>query len=856
MSFWYPGMMGVAVAELLRWPYGKSLPIAPLKTLAKAYYSVNVSTTETAVIANTNTGTAYNVYGAYQIAQILFNKDTAKRINKIQLYGLKTGSPPNPLYAEIRQAVFSNDVVESLFPYAPDPYDIIVSGNIELPLPRALPTYSRHAHVGRISFRAKRVGSPSDITVKLIREDGYVLYTGTITASSIPTDTYTTVTLDTPYDVRYLDDTYTIRLELTGDASNYYLIQGLYYNTKTITADIPTERQLVIIPTGLPAGKRIILVTMGHIGGGSYKVAKLSLRKADGTLLDNNWDVANNGIELYNSNNGGVIGFDPNAQANEAYLVNVKGGLNNYFIKLTVFNVDDGDTNSATGSIGAGATVVLAQKTTSLPAGKYVIIARVEIPGNGGSNYTIGAGTVRLKIGTTNVCSNEFAFTVSAYAGGKVVLVYAADLSANPTIAVEIYNPTTNAINAYVRWIAFKVSDYYYVDGVSTAVGTTDTTIANLSTTYTAGTKVMVIAACDGNMQFTFKIKMNNANEFAYPALGVLVGDLLASHFYTVPADNPSFQVTAVATSTGYNAEAKLVVFSLPSTSLWTGYIFPTLYVKTLVPSDVVVASGSIAPASVGTTASWITITLGSAVALRPNEYYTVVVYTIGGDASNYYVIHSGGNPFTELGELRLTSSNAGFSWSYDTALDLSIQLQGYAYSKIYYGSLPEPPKLYAIAVAINELKVKAQTSGTMEFVGFDDYTYTASPVSSTSTTPTIVTVLSLTASRIRKYVRPVNAFEIWVAGVALTFESYYQTYAYYNNPILTPEDIGFTELYLLQATATAADSMAILNDRVIGGLYFASSGDRITAPANFKIPIKKIEIVKGTIDFDLLGVP
>ncbi|MCL7402030.1 MAG: hypothetical protein LZ168_04505 [Thaumarchaeota archaeon] len=841
--------------EPVRWPYNQSVPIDRLKTLRREYKSINVSTTETAVIANTSTGTAYNVYGPNQIAQILFNKDTAKRINKIQLYGLKTGSPPNPLYAEIRQAVFSNDVVESLFPYAPDPYDIVVSGNIELPLPKILLTYYRYAHVGRISFRAKRVGSPSNITVKLIREDGYILYTGTITASSIPTDTYTTVTLDTPYDVRYLDDSYTVRLEVTGDASNYYLIQGLYYNTKTITTDIATEKPLVIIPTVLPAGKRIILVTMGHIGGGSYKVAKLFLRKADGTLLDYNWDVANNGIELLNSAVGGVIGFDPNAQANEIYLVNVKGGLNNYFIKLTVFNVDDGDTNSATGSIGAGATVVLAQKTTSLPAGKYVIIARVEIPGNGGSNYTIGAGTVRLKIGTTNVVSNEFAFTVSAYSGGRVTLVYAADLSANPTIAVEIYNPTTGAINAYVRWIAFKVSDYYYVDGVSTAVGTTDTTIANLSTTYTAGTKVMVIAACQGNNPFTFKIKMNNANEFAYPGLNTRLGVLLASHFYTVPADNPSFQVTAVATSTGYNAEAKLVVFSLPSTSLWTGYIFPTLYVKTLVPSDVVVASGSIAPASVGTTAAWITITLGSAVALRPNEYYAVVVYTIGGDASNYYVIHSGGSPFTELGELRLTSSNVGFSWSYDAALDLSIQLQGYVYQKIYYGSLPSPPEIPSIAVAINELKVKAQTSGTMEFTGFDDYTYTSSPVSSTSTSPTIVTVLSSTASRIRKYVRPMNVFEIWAAGVALCFESYYQTHAYYNNPTLTPRDIGFTELYLLRITAKSSQTIVILNGRAVGSVYLANSGDSFTAPSDFKIPVKKIEIFQGSATIDLIGV-
>jgi len=102
---------------------------------------------------------------------------------------------------------------------------------------------------------------------------------------------------------------------------------------------------------------------------------------------------------------------------------------------------------------------------------------------------------------------------------------------------------------------------------------------------------------------------------------------------------------------------------------------------------DDILMRTSILASSVGTTDAWHTISIPSADqrVLRPNEYYALVFYTIGGDASNYYVIHSSAHSI--IGKL-LKSSNSGGTWDYDNFQDLSFKLDGVAYVKLYSGTI------------------------------------------------------------------------------------------------------------------------------------------------------------------------
>jgi hypothetical protein len=847
----------------LRWEYKGVVPRESRQEASRTPTTWSALQTNTNQKGNTTTSAAMDVYGSNQVGGIIKTPANAVRTNQIQVYGLKAGTPPSPLNIEIRKTRFSNSSsgVVNLLPNIPDPYDIIISETTEIPIPAALQNYYDFVHVGRIDFRIKRVGSPSDITVRLVRNDNVVVSSQTVSATSISTTAYTTISLNMSYNASFTNNTYIIRFEMTGDASNYYLMQGIFYNTKTTTADFVNETPFILIPTKLPAGKRVILVTMGHNGGGTFRIAKLFLRKADNTLIGGTWDVANAGIQLYNGAAGGFICFDANGALNETYLLNVKDGLNNYFMKVIAFNVDDGDTNSATATVAAGATSVIASKNTTLQGGNYVVMAMLEVQG-GGSNVSVGANTVRIKVNGVNVSSNEFSFTSFAYSGAEVMLVYASNLSDNPTIAVEFYNSTTTSLNVKATWIAFKVPDFYYIDGASTSVGTTDTTLVNLTTTYLQNTNVVVIASCQSNtgITFTIKTKMNNTNEFIYPPLTLAYNPLSAFHFYTVPANNPSFQVTAAATATGtYSGEAKLAVFSLPANNIWTGYIHPTIFIKGLEPEEKVLASGSISASSVGTTAAWIAINLSSPIVLRPNEYYALVAYTIGGDATNKYQLYKGGQVGNHFEHL-LTSSNSGGSWTIDTTTDLSYQVMGYSMTRIYNGSISDNI-VTPLGKVVAALIVKAQTSGTMEFAGFDDHTLTSSPVSSTAASQTLITVLASDAPRLRDVAQSTTLnWEIWAAGTGLATVAYTQRHTYYTTNPVYPKDFGFGELYLI-ADEIPPQGLIVLNDNTAAALYNSSTtATRVDSYELFRVSVRKIEVIQeptsGRIVMYLIGLP
>jgi len=276
-------------------------------------------------------------------------------------------------------------------------------------------------------------------------------------------------------------------------------------------------------------------------------------------------------------------------------------------------------------------------------------------------------------------------------------------------------------------------------------------------------------------------------------------------------------------------------------------------------PTEDVLASGSIAPASVGTTAAWITIGLSSPIVLRPSETYALVVYTIGGDSANKYVIHSGSSS-RPLSEILETSSNSGGTWIGNVNQDLSFQIMGYSMVKIYSGSISNNI-VTPLGKVLAALIVKAQTSGTMEFAGFDDHTLTCSPVSSTASSQTLITVLDPNSSRLRD-VAPSSTlnWEIWAAGTGLATAAYTQRYTYYTKNPVYPKDFGYGELYLI-ADEIPPGGLIVLNDNTAAALYNSSTtATRVDSYELFRVPIRKIEVIQepssGRIVMYLIGLP
>jgi hypothetical protein len=271
-----------------------------------------------------------------------------------------------------------------------------------------------------------------------------------------------------------------------------------------------------------------------------------------------------------------------------------------------------------------------------------------------------------------------------------------------------------------------------------------------------------------------------------------------------------------------------------------------------LIPTEDVLASGSIAAASVGTTAAWITINLSSAIVLRPNEYYAIIAYTIGGNTSNKYQLYKGGQ-VGDVFEHLITSTNSGGSWTIDTTTDFSYQIMGYSMTRIYNDSISNNI-VTLLGRVLTALIVKAQTSGTMEFAGFDDHTLTCSPVSSTATSQTLITVLAPDAPRLRDVAQSETLnWEIWAAGTGLATAAYTQRYTHYTKNPVYPKDFGFSELYLLDINAPNG-GLVVLNDNTTTAVY-----DTAQTYTAFKVPVRKIEVIQepttGRIVLNMIGL-
>ncbi|MEM4384925.1 MAG: hypothetical protein QXU44_12850, partial [Candidatus Caldarchaeum sp.] len=592
-------------------------------------------------------------------------------------------------------------------------------------------------------------------------------------------------------------------------------LENSVYNTGgSFSATAGTEYEIAYVETVFKtSGRRAIIVSIG-LGGptGTAYIKKGSATLSSVTVLNDTMKRTNTFIAEDDSGDLSAVyrvTFIPNTSTTVFFHVNVMVVPNAEIV-----------INSAGTSIPAGSTQTIASLTSTNMENR-VVLASISV------GPAVAAGNIRLKKDTTVVNSNDFALE------GCWVLLYP-DSGEAATYSVEIYNNTTSATTGYAWMVVFTVESSWFVNGgVVSIPGTTWTAIASLNTSGASSKQLAVIGVTDRQSQSGMDtgVRMRIGSTEIWTISGVHRPGIFFSSDVTTAGNNVLNLecYSSSATSAAGQILAFIPAYDPPAVSCTVG--------------ETVLLSGNIPAANVGTTAAWINIPITAGV-LRPNEYYAIVVYTVGGDASNYYAIRNGGSGGPAMYEYFMSSSNAGSSWTVKTNTDLSFQLIGVQYAQIYSGMMSDNVK-HSLGGVVIQLSVMAQTSSSMELAAFDDYTLTSPVITSTASSQTEIIILSPTDPRTRDvYGESRASWSIWAAGLGLSTRAYTQRHVYMTKNPIYPADFGFSELYLVMDELPPKAHVA-LNDNVVAGLFNSSETQtRIDSYELFRIPVRKADVI------------
>ena len=639
-------------------------------------------------------------------------------------------------------------------------------------------------------------------------------------------------------------------------------------------------KTLLTMNTTLPGGKHIVIAALMpnagfNDGGGSHK---LRISKGTTVLYENPISFQVNQVGQ-KAKPIMIMAIDDSPAGYDTYTFEINTttagtSSGNVHVQGMVIKADTDARwarNTTAVSVSSGGTATVVTLSTNYPVGtKVVALAYVLGQPNttSGNHYLVGAGNVKVKLGGNVVSSNQF--NAGGYNNTQPLhtnLCFGTTLSTSTqTWTVEITNGSSVAFNVYAILVVFKVSDLAFLDTASVALSNgSQVTVGNLATSLQGNVAVIAIASAENTSSSS--VTAFNANDVVLQLnnsstgqISNYVGWLLEVGYgrsgnlplfrFDTGVTNPSYQVKMTARANGINGEAKIVAFQPPEVDVVAD--------RYTVLDDVLVAV-SIAPSSVGTSDAWHTISIPAANqrVLRPNEYYALVFYTVGGDASNYYVLHSS---FHSIIGTLLTSSNSGGTWNLVDGQDLSFKLNGVAYVRLYSGTIRNNI-ITPLGKVLVALIIKAQASGSMEFAGFDDHTLTAPVVTSNASSQTLITVLKPDDPRLRD-APPSDtlSWEIWGAGNGLATAAYTQRHTYYTKNPVYPRDFGFGELYLV-ADEIPPQGLVVLNDNTAAALFNSSTtAVRVDSYELFRVPVRKIEVVQeptsGRIVLYLIGLP
>jgi len=367
------------------------------------------------------------------------------------------------------------------------------------------------------------------------------------------------------------------------------------YDGSVVNIDVSTTGEKTIASftfTDAPAGTyAIIVMVSAEITATDGGMGKLLLYR-DTTQLY----VDEQTRKISSSNTGEqdrttvFIALDTSAPASPSYTVKVNittavsatVPMEVKAMAICLNNIQYSYTNSSAVSVSTGSIVTIASLSTSLPAGKRVVMAPVNYLSNG-TPGSAGEGNIRLKKGTTVVSSNQFAVWTYNNCLAPILLIYLDDATdANPTYSVEVYgSPNGGTVDCQI--FAFLAGDAYFLDGGSVVIGTSETTLGSLSTAFSQGIDVYAIAAFQLDNTTSATIRLVNAGYLRLQQNNSTTGQIVNDTVFGVRANagsgdgstygllgkfttstaSPSFQAKATGTARGVNGEVKIIVFQV-----------------------------------------------------------------------------------------------------------------------------------------------------------------------------------------------------------------------------------------------------------------------------------------------------
>jgi len=285
-----------------------------------------------------------------------------------------------------------------------------------------------------------------------------------------------------------------------------------------------------------------------------------------------------------------LTGIDTGAGLNPSYTVKATGslvGMSGEAKILAIKGVTGEQVQGVEDQIDSSSETTLTTLSTSLPAGDNVVLAIFESQStSNGAEQLINA---RLKSGGATLAENQYSLyhATSSYKQVHFIVYLHSGAPANPTYTATGISTNKTKVLGRAKIVAFSITSMTglsgaYNDGASTSIGTSETVISTLSTSFAAGKEVVVIAS----EQFVTTVsaarsissslnKLRNdatgdqaVNQYAlgFPFQGQ--GDhgkgfALLNKFTSAPA-NPQYDVKATASDTGLDGESKILALAFP----------------------------------------------------------------------------------------------------------------------------------------------------------------------------------------------------------------------------------------------------------------------------------------------------
>jgi hypothetical protein len=351
------------------------------------------------------------------------------------------------------------------------------------------------------------------------------------------------------------------------------------------------EKTLLVMNTTLPAGGKNVIIVFVGVNGSAINLARGTFRiKKGSTILYG--DVHT--FYLNYSRSYAYIAVDDNPTGNDAYVATINitsvGSSASVHVQGVVIKADDVNWayNNTAVNIAAGSTATVVSLTTNYPPNSKVVAIMIldgyRSDGSYGHTY-IGAGSVRLKLGTTVLTSNPYALgSYMIDLPGWWILVWGGIVTSAPqTWNIEVYNNSTPTVpyGFFGAIVTFTVSDFAFLDSASSTLSNTSlTTVGNMATTL-AGDVVVLAIPSGGNTTSnaglgfpTGYIVLQKDNDVTTQIDNKVAQYLDSSSSWMraqmyflarvdISTSNPSYQVKMRAGWNGINGEAKILAFVL-----------------------------------------------------------------------------------------------------------------------------------------------------------------------------------------------------------------------------------------------------------------------------------------------------